>query len=98
MALTPAQKTTLKTHIAANTNTVSVNGGSPVAINSLPMSDPDARAAVVGWYNLTATAASTGGAGDDRTLDVSVAANDTVELVTSGTFTGFRGTVSGPRL
>lgn len=78
MALTPAQKTTLKTHIAANTNTVSVNGGSPVAINSLPMSDPDARAAVVGWYNLTAT--------------------DTVELVTSGTFTGFRGTVSGPRL
>lgn len=57
MALTPAQKTTLKTHIAANTNTVSVNGGSPVAINSLPMSDPDARAAVVGWYNLTATAA-----------------------------------------
>lgn len=51
--LTPAQKTTLKNHVAANTNTVSVNGGTPVAINTLPING-DTLQVIAAWYNLTA--------------------------------------------
>lgn len=40
---------------------------------------------------------SSGGSGDDRTLSVSVAADDSVEFQTTGTFTNFRGTVGGVR-
>jgi hypothetical protein len=53
MPLTPAQLSTLKTHIAANTNTVSY-GGSNVAINSVP-NNSDGNLAIANWYNLVAS-------------------------------------------
>lgn len=59
--LTQGQQTTLRNHIAANTNTVpagfSWSGGfAGQAINTLA-NGPDENAAIAGWYNLTATAA-----------------------------------------
>jgi hypothetical protein len=50
MPLTPAQLSTLKTHLLANTNTI---GG--VAINSLPPT-PDNFFAIADWYNGVALA------------------------------------------
>lgn len=50
MPLTPGQLTTLRTHIAANTNLI---GG--VAINALP-NGPDENFAIAAWYNGTALA------------------------------------------
>ncbi len=50
MPLTPAQLTTLKNHLTANTNLV--NG---VAINAIPDS-PDNNIAIAAWYNATALA------------------------------------------
>lgn len=47
--MTDAQLQTLKTDIAANTNTVTF-GGSQVAINALPNND-DAAFAIAEWYN-----------------------------------------------
>jgi len=59
MPLTQAQKTALKTDIAANTNTIPA--GYPwsgfyagAAINTLG-NGPDENTAIAGWYNLTAT-------------------------------------------
>lgn len=59
MPLTAAQLATLKAAIAANSATIPA--GQPwsgafagQAVNSLP-NDPDANAAVAGWYNLTAS-------------------------------------------
>lgn len=52
MALTLAQLQTLKTSIAANTNTV-LYAGSQTAINVVPNND-DGNIAIAGWYNLTA--------------------------------------------
>lgn len=49
MALTSAQKTSLKSDIAANANTVTYNGSS-TAINALP-NDTEANALIAGWYN-----------------------------------------------
>ena len=49
MPLTTAQKTTLKTDILANANTVNY-GGVDVAINLLP-NNSDANFAIAGWYN-----------------------------------------------
>lgn len=53
MPLTSAQKTTLKTDIAANTNTV-IYAGVPTAINVVPNND-DGNFAIAAWYNLTAS-------------------------------------------
>ena len=50
MQLTPAQLALLKTHLAANTNTID-----GTAINAMP-SDPDSNAAVAAWYNGLASA------------------------------------------
>jgi hypothetical protein len=52
--LTTAQLQTLKTDIAANTNTVSINGAAPVAINSITGAarTSDATFAIAAWYNL----------------------------------------------
>lgn len=40
---------------------------------------------------------TTGGSSDDRALSLEFAADDSLEFQTTGTFTGFRGTVSGTR-
>lgn len=56
--ISPAQLATLKAHIAANTATVSVNGGAPAAINTLA-NGPDQNFAIAAWYNLTASPAYT---------------------------------------
>ena len=53
MPLTQAQLQTLKTDIAANTNTVTF-GGSPVQIKDLPNS-PDANAEIAAWYSAQAS-------------------------------------------
>lgn len=53
MPLTPAQLQTFKTHLAANTNTVSING-TPTAINAVPHTTDNAFA-VAAWYNLVAS-------------------------------------------
>lgn len=58
--LTPGQKTTLKSHIAANTNTIPAGfpwsgGFAGLAINTLG-NGPDQNAAIAGWYGLTALA------------------------------------------
>lgn len=58
MALTPAQRVTLKAHILANANTIpagySWSGGFVgQAINALP-NTPDANNAIAGWYSLVA--------------------------------------------
>lgn len=57
MPLTSAQKTTLKTDIAANTNTV-LYAGVQTAINALP-NNTDANFAIADWYNQTASPAWT---------------------------------------
>lgn len=59
--LTGPQKTTLKTHVAANTNVIPAGfpwsgGFAGQAINTLA-NGPDQNVAIAGWYNLTATAA-----------------------------------------
>lgn len=52
MPLTPAQLTTLKNNIAANTNTILINGV-PTAINSIDLTNPSfAQAICDQWYNL----------------------------------------------
>ena len=58
MSLTAAQLQTLKTNIAANTNTVSVDGDAPTAINAVPH-DADAAQAIADWYNQIASPAYT---------------------------------------
>lgn len=57
MPLTTAQKQSLRTDIAANTNTVLVNGV-PTAINTLPNTS-DANFAIATWYNEPASPAFT---------------------------------------
>lgn len=52
MPMTQAQLATLKADIAANANTVPVNG-TPTPISAVPAS-PDNAAAVAAWYNLEA--------------------------------------------
>lgn len=59
--LTNAQKTTLRNHIAANTNVIPAGfpwsgGFVGQAINTLA-NGPDENVAIAGWYNLTASAA-----------------------------------------
>lgn len=54
VTLTQAQKTTLKNHIAANNNQVSVGGGPLTAIKDLP-NDPDSNVAIAQWYNIDAS-------------------------------------------
>lgn len=54
MPLTAAQLQTLKTDLANNTNTVSVDGGAPTAINAVPRTQ-DAAQAVADWYNQDAS-------------------------------------------
>lgn len=56
MPLTSAQLATLKAAIAANTATININGGGPVAINAAPTGS-DANAAIAAWYNQAATPA-----------------------------------------
>lgn len=51
--LTTAQKQAVKADIAANTNTVLING-TPTAINVVPVS-PDNAQSVADWYNLQAS-------------------------------------------
>jgi hypothetical protein len=53
MPLTPAQLSTLKTHIAANTNQV-LYGGVLTNINAVP-NNSDGNLAIADWYNLTAS-------------------------------------------
>jgi hypothetical protein len=55
MTLSPAQLATLKTDLAANANTVLING-SPVAIKDVPHGGQNAQT-VADWYNLTASPA-----------------------------------------
>lgn len=56
MPLSNGQLATLKTNIAANTAQISVNGGAPAAINTLPNTS-DANLAIAAWYNLAASPA-----------------------------------------
>src|SRR5512142_1033206 len=49
--LTAAQQTTLKTNLAANTNTVLINGVA-TAINVVPQGFQNAQT-IADWYNLT---------------------------------------------
>lgn len=58
MPLTPAQLATLKANIAFNTAQISVNGGAPAAINTLP-NGSDENFAIAQWYNLAASPAYT---------------------------------------
>jgi hypothetical protein len=53
--LSPAQLQTLKTHLAANTATVLINGVA-TAINAVPQGGQNAQT-VADWYNLTASPA-----------------------------------------
>lgn len=58
--LSPGQQTTLRNHLAANTNTIPAGfpwsgGFAGQAINTLA-NGPDQNAAIAGWYGLTATA------------------------------------------
>jgi hypothetical protein len=55
VALTQAQKTTLKAHIAANTAAVTFSGQS-VAVNALA-NGPDENTVIAAWYNLAASPA-----------------------------------------
>lgn len=57
MALTPAQISTLRTNIQANTNQV-VYAGVPTNINAVPL-DSDGDAAIRDWYNQAASPAWT---------------------------------------
>ena len=64
MNLKPAQKTTLKTHFAANTNQVTPTAGPAAGVAATIASlmtgvnkrDPDVQNAVAGWYNGNALA------------------------------------------
>jgi hypothetical protein len=55
MSLSPAQIAALKASVAANANTVPINGV-PTAISAVPVS-PDNCQAVADWYNLAASPA-----------------------------------------